>query len=78
MTDANKIVVVVKGVIVNGGKVLIVKRADEDEVGEGTWECVGGKIEFEKRREQITLHSPYLPYSTTTNLTNNTTSDTIA
>jgi 8-oxo-dGTP diphosphatase len=46
MTNANKIVVTVKGVILNGGKVLIVKRANDDEIGGGTWECVGGKIEF--------------------------------
>ena len=45
MSSEQKIVVAVKGVIVNEGKVLLVKRA-EDEVGGGTWECVGGKIEF--------------------------------
>lgn len=48
----NKIVVAVKGlIIVNGGRVLIVKRADNDEVGAGTWECVGGKIEFGEELE---------------------------
>lgn len=46
MSNLNKIVVAVKGVIVNEGKVLIVQRANNDEVGGGTWECVGGKIEF--------------------------------
>ncbi|MGX6445827.1 NUDIX hydrolase [Neobacillus sp. K501] len=46
MEKANNIVVAVKGVILNKDRVLIVKRADDDEVGGGTWECVGGKIEF--------------------------------
>ena len=51
MTNINKTVVVVKGVIVNEGKVLIVKRADDDEIGGGTWECVGGKIDFGENLE---------------------------
>lgn len=42
----NKIVVAVKGVVVNNGRVLIVKRANNDEFGAETWECTGGKIEF--------------------------------
>lgn len=46
MASANNIVVVVKGIILHEGKVLIVKRAADDEIGGGTWECVGGKIEF--------------------------------
>lgn len=46
MTNVNKIVVAVKGVVLNEGKVLIVQRANDDEIGGGTWECVGGKIEF--------------------------------
>ena len=46
MIEENKIVVVVKGVILHEGKVLIVKRAADDEVGRGTWETVGGKIEY--------------------------------
>lgn len=36
MTNSNKIVVALKGVIINEGKVLIVPRANEDEIGEGT------------------------------------------
>jgi len=44
--NENKIVVVVKGVILNNYKVLIVQRSNDDEFGGGTWECVGGKIEF--------------------------------
>ena len=47
----NKIVVAVKGIIVNNGRVLIVKRASNDEIGAGTWECVGGKIEFGEELE---------------------------
>lgn len=46
----NTIVVAVKGVIVHKGKVLIVKRAADD-VGGGTWECVGGKIDFGEELE---------------------------
>lgn len=46
MSKENKIVVVVKGVILHEGRILIVKRAADDEVGRDTWETVGGKIEF--------------------------------
>jgi len=46
MTVEKKIVVAVKGIIINDSRVLIVKRANDDEIGGGTWECVGGKIEF--------------------------------
>lgn len=40
------IIVAVKGVIIHGGKILLVQRAAADKVGAGTWECAGGKIEF--------------------------------
>lgn len=46
ISNLNKMVVVVKGVILNEGKVLIVQRAIDDEVGRETWECVGGKVDF--------------------------------
>ncbi|WP_075620245.1 NUDIX hydrolase [Paenisporosarcina indica] len=46
MVNTNKIVVAVKGVIVHEGKVLIIQRSHDDEIGSGTWECVGGKIDF--------------------------------
>ncbi|NNU94556.1 NUDIX domain-containing protein [Geobacillus sp. NFOSA3] len=46
MTNANKMVVAVKGLILYEGKVLIVQRAKDDEIGGGTWELVGGKVEF--------------------------------
>lgn len=51
MENANKTVVAVKGVIVHEGRALIVKRSDHDEVGAGTWECAGGKIEFGENLE---------------------------
>ncbi|WP_211656306.1 NUDIX hydrolase [Planococcus alpniumensis] len=46
MSNSFKIVVALKGVIVNDGEVLIVQRIKDDEVGGGTWECAGGKLEF--------------------------------
>lgn len=55
MTKPNKIVVALKGVIVHKGKVLIVQRAKNDEIGGGTWECVGGKIEFGEDLETALL-----------------------
>lgn len=42
----NKIVVVVKGILLKNGKSLIMKRADDDEIGGGTWEFSGGKLNF--------------------------------
>lgn len=55
MINLNKIVVALKGVIVNEGKVLIVQRAKDDEIGGGNWECVGGKIEFGEDLETALL-----------------------
>lgn len=52
MENDNKMVVVVKGVIINEGKVLIVQRGSNDEVGRETWECVGGKVDFGEDLEQ--------------------------
>jgi 8-oxo-dGTP diphosphatase len=42
----NRIVVAVKGIIVNNKKVLIIQRHDKDDIGAETWECVGGKLNF--------------------------------
>jgi len=42
----NTIVVAVKGIIYHSNRVLIVQRSDADETGAGTWEFVGGKIDF--------------------------------
>jgi 8-oxo-dGTP diphosphatase len=39
-------VVAVKGLIINNGKALIIKRGKNVKFGVGTWECVGGKINF--------------------------------
>lgn len=41
-----EIVVALNGIIVYEGKALIVQRASDDDIGAGTWECVGGKLEF--------------------------------
>lgn len=41
-----KIIVAVKGIVLNNGRVLMVKRSNNDEVDPGTWEMPGGKIEF--------------------------------
>jgi 8-oxo-dGTP diphosphatase len=46
MMNLNKIVVAVKGLILNEGKVLVIQRSFKDEIGGGTWECVGGELEF--------------------------------
>jgi 8-oxo-dGTP diphosphatase len=43
--------VVVKGIIFHQGKMLIVKRSDDDEFGASTWEFVGGKVEFDEELE---------------------------
>jgi 8-oxo-dGTP diphosphatase len=51
MIATETIDVVVKGIVVHEGKMLIVKRSDDDEFGAGTWEFVGGKIEFEEDLE---------------------------
>lgn len=46
MQNENKILVGVKAVIVNEGKVLIIKRSKIAHYSGGTWEPVGGKVEF--------------------------------
>jgi len=40
------IVVAVKGMIACKGKVLIIQRSDDDEIGAAEWEFAGGKIAF--------------------------------
>ena len=50
--NVNKMVVVVKGVIINEGSMLIVQRASDDEVGRETWESVGGNVDFGEDLEQ--------------------------
>ncbi|EDL66071.1 NUDIX hydrolase [Bacillus sp. SG-1] len=51
MEAVNKTVVAVKGLVINNGKILIVQRAMDDEVGGGTWEFPGGKIDFGEELE---------------------------
>lgn len=46
-----KIVVVVKGIITLNNEILIIKRKDDDRIDPGTWENVGGKIEFGENLE---------------------------
>lgn len=41
-----KIVVALKSIIVYNQKVLIIQRSNYDEIGAGTWEFVGGKLDF--------------------------------
>lgn len=55
MSDQNKMVVAVKGLILHKGKVLVIKRADQDDVGAGTWECVGGKVDFGENLEDALI-----------------------
>jgi len=41
-----EIKVAVKGVLIKNNKMLIVERSSFDETGAGTWESVGGVLEF--------------------------------
>ncbi|MED3550778.1 NUDIX hydrolase [Cytobacillus praedii] len=52
MQREKKILVGVKGVIVNEGKVLIIKRSKLAHFSGGTWEPVGGKVEFGEDLEE--------------------------
>jgi 8-oxo-dGTP diphosphatase len=51
LKKSNEIVVAVKRVILFRKKMLIIQRAFDDEVGGGTWECPGGKIDFGEELE---------------------------
>ena len=51
----NTIVVALKGFILNNGRALFVQRAADDEIGAGSWECVGGQIEFGENLETALL-----------------------
>lgn len=46
------IVVVLKGIIIWNKKVLIIQRSSAEEIGGGTWEFVGGKIDFGEELEE--------------------------
>ena len=52
MSNGRNLVIAVKGVIVQDGKMLLVQRAPHDYVGAGTWECAGGKIEWGEGLEE--------------------------
>lgn len=47
--------VIVKGIILYGKKVLILKRSSLDEIGAGNWEFVGGSIEYGEGLEEALL-----------------------
>ena len=46
-----EIVVVVKGILVKNNKILIVKRSENEVIGAGMWETIGGKIIFGEKLE---------------------------
>ncbi len=46
MNNDTKITVGVKAVILHNGKILMVKRANNARIDGGSWELVGGKLEF--------------------------------
>lgn len=46
------IIIAMKGVLLDKGKILIVKRSEKDDIGAGSWECPGGKLEFGETPEQ--------------------------
>ena len=48
----NEVKVAVKGVLVKGDKMLVVQRSYQDQTGAGTWENVGGVMEFGETFEQ--------------------------
>ena len=42
----NRFAVVVKGLIIYDGKILIIQRSVNDEIGANIWECAGGNVDF--------------------------------
>ncbi|WP_379139084.1 NUDIX domain-containing protein [Paenibacillus sp. sgz500958] len=51
MVNKRSLVVVVKGVILNNGRILLVQRAMDDPIGAGNWESAGGKLEHGEELE---------------------------
>ncbi|RJE90285.1 NUDIX domain-containing protein [Paenibacillus sp. 1011MAR3C5] len=51
----NQMVVVVKAIIIRNGKVLLMRRSDEDQVAAGEWETPGGKIDFGEQLERALI-----------------------
>lgn len=47
-----KFLIVVKAVVCNKDKVLLVKRAKNESIGSGDWEFPGGKVDFGEELEE--------------------------
>ena len=50
-----KFYVVVKAIVEYKGKILIIKRSDEDKIDAGTWEFPGGKVDFGETPEEALI-----------------------
>ncbi|WP_409300739.1 NUDIX hydrolase [Peribacillus sp. SCS-155] len=59
MKTKNEIVLALKGIVLHDKKALILQRADHDEVGAGTWEFAGGKLEFGEDLESSLAREVY-------------------
>lgn len=55
----NEIKVVVKGVLIRNNRILIIQRSHTDSFGAGTWEVVGGNLNFGESLEEA-LKREYL------------------
>ncbi|WP_082918208.1 NUDIX domain-containing protein [Oceanobacillus sp. Castelsardo] len=47
-----KMVVIVKGLIINNGKILLLKRSPHNKFGGGEWELAGGKLQVGEELEE--------------------------
>lgn len=50
-----QVFILVKGIIIYDGKVLILKRASNKDIGAGNWEFVGGNVNFNEELEEALL-----------------------
>ena len=55
----NEIKVVVKGILIRNNRILIIQRSHTDSFGAGTWEVVGGNLNFGESLEEA-LKREYL------------------